>query len=366
MIFRVAGGPIVVDKGAIFLPDRDLARKRAVEFLPETVVPTGSEPTHAMLEKLMANLAISNVSIVLGNDVRLRSSEANVRLAGDLRVVTRTDRSTRIVATTGQLIPRLSLEGILTTESGGTYNLNLGPLQREFQVLSGGTVTFAGDPENPTLNIDALYNVKQYHDRDLGVIVNLSGPLLPYPEINLKSNADYFISDTDLLSYLLTGNPGFDFGANAGTARVLALLAPTLSAVAADRLRQSVPGLTMLRFELGTTNASQAVNAGTFSNLGLKDYLYTSTIGAEKQVTKDLFLSVNTGLCQLEAGGFTGANWLAGAGAKVEYRFTARHSIQGGVDPSTANRTCGGRLNFIGVSPTPPNFSVSLSHTWRF
>jgi hypothetical protein len=118
----------------------------------------------------------------------------------------------------------------------------------------------------------------------------------------------------------------------------------------------------MLRFELGTT----AENTGTFSNLGLKDYLYTSTIGAEKQVTKDLFLSVNTGLCQLEAGGFTGANWLAGAGAKVEYRFTARHSIQGGVDPSTANRTCRGQQGFIGVSPTPPNFSISLSHTWRF
>ena len=154
----LSGGPIVVDKGAIFLPDRDLARKRAVEFLPESVVPTGTEPTHAMFEKLMANLAISNVSVVLGNDVRLRSSEANVRLLGDLRVVSRTDRSTRTVASTGQLIPRLSLEGILTTESG-TYNLNLGPLQREFQVLSGGTVTFAGDPENPTLNIDALYNV---------------------------------------------------------------------------------------------------------------------------------------------------------------------------------------------------------------
>jgi translocation and assembly module TamB len=362
----LSGGPIVVDRGAIFLPDRDLARKRAVEFLPESVVPTGTQPTHAMLEKLMANLAISNVSVVLGNDVRLRSSEANVRLAGDLRVVTRTDRSTRIVASTGQLIPRLSLEGRLTTESG-TYNLNLGPLQREFQVLSGGTVDFAGDPENPTLNIDALYNVKQYHDSDLGVKVNLHGPLLPYPEIDLSSSStDYTISTTDLLSYLLTGKPGFDFGANAGTSRVLGLLAPTLSAVAADRLRQSVPGFDVFRFELGTTNEAQAENAGAFSNLNLKDYLYTSTIGAEKQVTRDLFLSVNTGLCQLEAGGVTGTNWLAGAGAKVEYRLTERHSIQGGVEPSTATRTCGSRQSFIGVVPTPQNFSISFSHTWRF
>lgn len=359
----LSGGPIVVNRGAIFLPDRDLARKRAVEFVPESVVPTGAQPTHAQLEKLMANLAISNVSVVLGNDVRLRSSEANVRLSGDLRVVTRTDLATRTLASTGQLIPRLSLEGILTTE-GGTYNLNLGPLQREFQVLTGGTVNFAGDPENPTLNIDALYNVKQYHDRDLGVIVNLHGPLLPYPEIDLKSNAGYDISTTDLLSYLLTGKPGFDFTQNSGTSQVLALLAPTLSAVAADRLRQSVPGLSMLQFQLGTT--TQAENASTFSNLGLKNYLYTSTIGAEKQVTKDLFVSVNTGLCQLESGGFTGANWLAGAGAKVEYRITERLSVQTAYDPSTATRTCGARQSFIGVVPTPPNYSISFSHTWRF
>ena len=362
----LSGGPIIVDRGAIFLPDRDLARKRAVEFVPESVTPAGQQQTHAMLEKLITNLAISNVSVVLGNDVRLRSSEANVRLTGDLRVVTRTDLSTRTLASTGQLIPRLSLEGILTT-AGGTYNLNLGPLQREFQVQTGGTVTFAGDPENPTLNIYAQYNVKQYHDRDLGVIVNLYGPLLPYPVIDLKSNADYTISETDLLSYLLTGKPGFDFGSANGGSQVLALLAPTLSAVAADRIRQSVPGLGMLRFELGTTNGTQAENAGAFSNLRLTDYLYSSTIGAEKQVTKDLFLSVNTGFCQFSGEtGFTGANWLAGAGAKVEYRVTDRLSVQGAYDPATVTRTCGGKQSFIGVVPTPQNFSISLSHTWRF
>jgi len=356
----LSGGPIIVDRGAIFLPDRELARKRAVEFLPEGLPSGETQPTAAMLEKLMANLAIPNVSVVLGNDVRLRSSEANVRLTGDLRVVTRTDRSTRTMASTGQLIPRLSLEGILTTESG-TYNLNLGPLQREFQV-TGGTVTFAGAPENPTLNIDAKYNVKQYHDRDLGVIVTLKGPLLPYPEIEFKSDAEYTISETDLLSYLLTGRPGwFDVGANNDQrSQVLALIAPTLSAVAADRLRQSVPGLDMLRFELGTTNQDNS------STSGLKEYLYTSTIGAEKQVTRDLFLSVNTGLCQFQAGVGTGANWLAGAGVKAEYRIKPGLSVQTAYDPPTYSRTCGGRQSFIGVVPTPQNFSFLLSHTWRF
>src|SRR4029078_6396398 len=30
----LSGGPIIVDRGAIFLPDRELARKRAVALLP--------------------------------------------------------------------------------------------------------------------------------------------------------------------------------------------------------------------------------------------------------------------------------------------------------------------------------------------
>ena len=356
----LSGGPIIVDKGAIFLPDRDLARKRAVEFLPESAAPTATQATNAMLEKLMTNLAISNVSVVLGNDVRLRSSEANVRLAGDLRVVTRTDLSTRTLASTGQLIPRLSLEGILTTQ-GGTYNLNLGPLQREFQVQTGGTVTFAGDPENPMLDIDAKYNVKQYRDRDLVVIVNLRGPLVPYPEIDLSNEGDYAVSPTDLLSYLLIGKPGFDFSQNS---QVLAVIAPTLSTVAAERLRQAVPGLGSLTFELGATSETQGAGSPNLS-----EYLRTATIGAGKQVTKDLFLSVYTGFCQFGAageGGFTGANWLAGTGAKIEYRITDGTSIQGAREPATATRTCGISRSFIGVVPTPQNFSVSLSHSWRF
>jgi hypothetical protein len=41
--------------------------------------------------------------------------------------------------------------------------------------------------------------------------------------------------------------------------------------------------------------------------------------------------------------------------------------VNGAYDPATATRTCGGgKQSFIGVVPTPPNFSISLSHSWRF
>ncbi len=233
-------GALRVDRGSIFLADPDIARKQSVQFQfgEDTSSAGSSRPVSATVQTFMTNLQIQTVPVTLGNDVRLRSKDANVKLGGELRLETSTSRSTRTLAENGELVPRLGLVGTLRTESG-TYNLNLGPVQREFQVLPGGTVTFDGPPEDPVLDINAKFDVKQVHD--LSVIVNLNGRLLPYPVIDFKSTADYQISTSDLLSYLLTGSPGFDFGANAGTSQILSsLLAPTLSAIAANALRPSL------------------------------------------------------------------------------------------------------------------------------
>jgi translocation and assembly module TamB len=359
-------GALRVDRGAIFLADRDIARKQAVEIIIDSIGNTAAASTSsAMMSALMSNLQ-ANVTVTLGNDVRLRSKEVNVKLAGDLQLITATTRSTRTVASTGQLLPRFELVGGLRTVSG-TYNLNLGLVQREFEVLPEGTVTFDGPPENPALDIKAQYNVKQFRDRDLGVIVNLHGRLLPYPIIDFASTADYEISTSDLLSYLLTGRPGFDFGANATTQQVLtSFLAPTLSAVAADRLRQNLGSFfDAFQFQLGSSAASTDANAAFFSRTNLSQYLYGSTIGAEKQFSNNFYINVNTGLCQLgEAGGRFNA--LNGLGGKIGYRFDPTLSLQLAYDPSTSSRTCSQSQSIIGFVPTPPQFSFSLSHTWRF
>ncbi len=347
-------GTLNVDHSSIFLLDADLARKQAVDL----VVAEQSDVAAAasgvpVLNRIRANM-VSNVTVNLGDDVRLRSAEANVRLGGHL-------------ALTGPLafgsVP--SLAGQLTT-IGGTYNLNLGIVQREFQVLSDGTVTFDGAAQDPLLDIKAQYAVKQYHDRDLNVIVNLSGRVKT-PKIQFSSDADYEISQSDLVSYLVLGKPGLDFGANSDAREVLAsVIAPTLSAYAADRLRQSVGWLDMLQFQLGggnyTTSGTSPITSQTFSS-----YLYGATIGAEKQVTSKLYLNVNSGLCQLQNSPGN-RNALTGLGAKAEYRFKPTLSLDLAYDPPTASRTCNadGQQSIVGLVPTPPNFSLAFSHTWRF
>jgi translocation and assembly module TamB len=361
----VLTGDLLVDQSAIFLADRDLARKRAVQLIADSVARSGGVNLPAMFSTLMTNLSISNVAVRLGNDVRLRSTEADVRLAGELQLRTSTAQSTRTLASTGQLVPRLALEGSLRTV-GGTYNLNLGLVQREFQVLSDGTVTFNGPPENPTLDILAQYNVRQIRDRDLGILVHLYGPLVPFPVIEFKSNADYQISQSDLLSYLITGRPGFDFSASQGQV-VGSFLAPTVSALTSSALRQTFGSrLDLIQFQLGT-GGTASTGASTSNANALSGYLLNSTIGAEKQFKNNLFLSVNTGLCQ-----FSGTappitlNTLVGA--KVEYRFTPMFSTQVAYDPPTYGKTgsCGQGQTVIGLVPTPGQFSLGFFHTWRF
>ncbi len=362
-------GALRVDQGAIYLADRELARKQPVEIVTDNVARGLNLGGSTLVSTIMTNLQVPNVTVVLGNDVRLRSTEANVKLGGDLRLVTSTASSSRTVASSGKLVPGLALEGTLTTVSG-TYKLNLGPVQREFQVQPNGTVTFDGtSADNPTLDIKALYNVKLYRDRDIGVIVNLNGRLLPYPVIDFKSTADYDISTSDLLSYLLTGRPGLDFGSSGAVAQVASLLAPTISAMAADRLRQSFGSVfDVFRFELGTgSSASDASSGGFFSAQNLRQYLYGATIGAERQFGNNVYLNVNTGLCQFNSD-FNGGrlNLLTGLGAKAEYRFDPTLSVQVAYDPPTANRTCSQQQSVVGLVNTPSQFSFSLSHTWHF
>jgi translocation and assembly module TamB len=353
-------GALFVDHGSVFLPDPDLARKQAVDILPDSLGVSSVAGGSAMVQTLMANLAIQNVTVTLGNDVRLRSKEANVQLAGNLQLVTNTDRSTRTLASNGELVPRLELQGVLRTV-GGTYTLNLGLVQREFQVLADGTVTFNGPPENPALDIRALYNVKQARDRDLGVIVKIQGPVLPYPPISFESTADYAISSSDLLSYLLTGRPGFDFSTN--QPEVLAsFLAPTVSAFTADKLRQSFGSFVDLQFQLGA--GGQDVNG----NFSARQYLSGATIGAGKQLTNNLYLNVNTGgFCPTaDANGGAKFNPLSGLGAKLEYRFKPELSMQFAYDPPTISRTCNLNQNISGFVQTPSQIAFSLSHAWRF
>lgn len=355
-------GSISVDHGAIFLADRDLARKLSVETI---VANNGPATTSAssIVNKLMTNLQIQGVPVTLGQDVRLKSAEADVGLRGSLSLEKSTGAA-RAVSSSGQFVPGLTLTGQLFTTSG-TYNLNLGLVQREFSVLQGGTVTFdGGPPETPLVDIRAQYNVKQFRDRDLGVIVNLKGRL-PNPTIEFSSNAEYAISQSDLISYLITGAPGFDFGSNGqqNNAKqiVASLLSPTISAVTADQLRRVFGSSIDLSVELGTYNVGDQ-NTNPFAAENIRAYLNTATISGGKEVYKNVYLGLTAGVCALSAG-----NLANGLGGKADYTFKPQLSFELTYEPSTYTRgSCQQSQQTLSLIPSPSQFSFSLRHTWRF
>jgi translocation and assembly module TamB len=357
----VLSGPLTIDRGAFYLMDRDLARKVAVQdvpaFVSDTAVSAITLGRSAIANEFLKNLQIVDVPIRLGRDVRLRSTEANVLLSGQLGLRTSTSVAARATTTTSaSLPPGFQVEGQLATV-GGTYNLNLGIVQREFQVLPEGTVTFDGPPETPVVDVKALYNVPQAKDRPLGVIVNLKGRL-PNPSIGFSSTADYSISQSDLLSYLVAGRPGFNFGqAGQGGAEIAALLSPTVSAYTSDRLRQAFGNIfDVFQFQLGTTQAD--VTKGAFTGANLQNYLNTATLQAEKQITSSLFISGSAqNFCQFRA-----TNSL---GAHLEYRFDPKLTLQLSYDPGQPLGTCG-QQTFVTIVPQPSQAGFSLLHTWRF
>ena len=99
-----------------------------------------------------------NVPIRMGRDVWLRSAEANINLGGEISITRAQGTGSR-----GNGEAQLALTGSLQTVRG-TYQLNIGPVQRTFEVQQG-SIDWFGDPDfvfNPNLDISAQHTVRQY------------------------------------------------------------------------------------------------------------------------------------------------------------------------------------------------------------
>src|SRR5256712_7030042 len=137
----------------------------------------------------------------MGSDVWLRSSEANIQLAGT--VFLKKERKEYLVSGTLQA-------------SRGTYRLKVGPVTREF-VVSQGTVRYFGTPDQDAeLNIEANHTLHpvptpaQKNPQDVTSVAHLTGTLL-VPRVPLEAEKQDF-SQTEVISYLLFGKPTFELG----------------------------------------------------------------------------------------------------------------------------------------------------------
>lgn len=355
-------GQVTVDRGTVFIPD--LFQKQVISLdNPElyNLIDTTLTSNRTLLPKappaLVRNLSVENVQVRMGNDVWLRSAEANINLGGSVAVAVGHSTSSE------RPFDQLALEGTLTTNRG-TYRLNLGIVQPKF-VVETGTVQFLGDPEfNALLNINATNTVHRMSSanssqQDIRIRVHIGGSLIK-PQLALSSADSLLnISQTDLVSYLLTGAPSFNVTSQSATASLLRSLGSYLG----DQLRGF--GLfDVVDIELG--------RQGLSSSQGLTGSIFTGArLGVGRQLGDRTFLSANTGLCQvgslLGSGSGGGGNFVDAIGVKVDYRVNDNVGLSAGYEPSTSAVLCTtGLQSTRRFAPTPNQWGLDIFRTWRF
>jgi translocation and assembly module TamB len=376
-------GAVNVDKGTIYIPE--LVRKQVVDLTPEdfaqffdtTDVRNRSlmpQPPSALVE----HLRLDGVSVRIGDEVWLRSREANIKLGGSLNVTRARDerettRSSLAQSARGDSARyKLALAGTLSADRG-TFTLDLTAVQREFQVQSG-RITFFGTPDfNPEIDVSALYSVKQASRADIGVKARIYGNFYPQPALELSSS-DAYLSPSDLVSYLVTGRPSFATGRDENTAAAqiaFQFLSPTVGALASRVLRENLGGVVdQIQIQSGAVN--DPLGAGGNSQSQFKSLLSSTRLGGEKQISDRLFFSFSTGLCQLgtDDPSQQGLNGFVSAiEGKLEYRFPLlapdRLSLRAGREPAASALRCNSD-RVRGFVATPQQWGLSLFRSWAF
>jgi hypothetical protein len=157
---------------------------------PDEIAPAG--PT-------IGNLLIDGLELSIAESVWLESNEMRVQISGDLVIF--------------RVADELRIFGALQAVRG-TYTLEISAIVREFDVIRGRVQFFGTGDLNPSLDILAGYRVRGAtvgRGGDLTILVQLTGSLLS-PRIQLTSDTPVPLSEADLISFLLFGQPSFELG----------------------------------------------------------------------------------------------------------------------------------------------------------
>lgn len=354
-------GAVRIDRGRVYI--RALAQRRALDLADNLdIIDTTRFGVNGLLPSapraIMQNLQLDNVRVSIGDDVWLRSPEANLKLGGGLRV-------TRALARDGQ-VPRLALADSLTVERG-TYQLNLGIARPGFEV-ERGLVRFFGDPDlEPALDITALHTIRETRPnsnrQDVRVRVNIAGTI-NRPTLALSSADNPPLPESDLLSYLVTGEPAYALlgtpYAEQGATLALRLAGSYLS----SRLAGG-------RFDVVQVEPT-ALNPGDAANLrenGL-GILASTRVGVGGQIARNTYFTFSTGLCglssQTSGGGDALSLFAQGLGVKVERRFEGGLSAALGLEPGSSAQTCGRQGISRTFQQTPPQIGIDFFRSWTF
>lgn len=290
----------------------------------------------ALHNLFLDSLQVSGLHLDMGSDVWLRSSEANIQLAGDVTV----NKS-------GQ---NYLLSGTLQA-TRGTYRLLVGPISRDFQVAHG-TVRFFGTPDlDAGLDIQARHVVRTRSSSSvsgdtLTVLAQISGTLL-VPKLTLRS-VERELSQTDIISYLLFSRSNADLASDpSASASNSALVSNTVASLVSGELERTLVS------DIGVPIDYVEIRPGDPSNP-----LHGARFTAGWQVSEKAFLVLKAGVCP---GAQTSVVNTIGWG--LQYRISPEWGTEASIEPVTSCTTPGAAPT---VQTSERQFGLDLFWQRRF
>jgi autotransporter translocation and assembly factor TamB len=245
--------------------------------------------------RFLDSLSIRDLDFIIGDEVWLRSNEANFQLEGRLRV----NKSRKVYRMDGSLdTPR------------GTYTLKAGGFINRTFTVERGTVRYFGDL-NAELDVQARHVVKtpQGSSNDIPVIAHITGTL-EVPKLELTSAPDRPpMSEPELISLLMLGTTDPAAGAQLGSrdqqvAAAGALALTGLSSELQRALTSDFNGILEIRPGIASSGLTNISSSATQVAIG-------------RAITSKLFVTANAGFCFSNASTLSAKN----LGASLEYRF---------------------------------------------
>ncbi|HET7321658.1 MAG TPA: translocation/assembly module TamB domain-containing protein, partial [Longimicrobiaceae bacterium] len=200
-------GAVTLQQGTIHIPST-VGNRVAVDITAMDIGEIGPDTlANAVGPGPLAAVKLQDLNVTVNEGVWIESEDFRVQIRGLLRGY----------GTVGD--PRIfgTLEAVR-----GTYTLSIGPLVRDFEVVSG-SVRFTGGSElNPDLDITAAHEVRvvggaSSASSTLTVLVHLTGTL-DFPHVALTSDTRPPLPESELLNYLIFGRPSFQTAATSGGA----------------------------------------------------------------------------------------------------------------------------------------------------
>jgi hypothetical protein len=187
--------------------------------------------------------------------------------------------------------------------------------------------------------------VRAVRGEEIPVIAVITGTLRA-PKVSLESTFNPPISQTDLVSYLVTGYPANE-AARLGEVNALETGLSYFSSALSSELERA------LIQDIGVPLDLIEIRPGVSQTGGRRSL---TQVAAGWQLGQKTFLTFNAGFCPENLGQFSYNN----LGASLEFRFSREWSLQASVEPSL--QTC--RSDF-GVTSTTLPYQVGSDLRWE-